>query len=178
MYVCMYANSMLLPFTLVPPSTTSFMSSHHPSLPSFWLRSSSSLHPSCPRWTSTEGLINVLPGIIITHADSPSNTIHIWSAPSERRRIKNVQDALSAARLPASECIKYPASIPHTHIHTHKQRPSPPYLYTGSRHHQWIAFMQNASITGKTKRPCQGRGVVTGAGKRFYTVLIWAAISP
>lgn len=25
--------------------------------------------------------------------------------------------------------------------------------------------MQNASITGETKRPCQGWGVVTGAGK-------------
>lgn len=106
-----------------------------------------------------------------THMQIPPEHDSLLISSSERRWIKNIQDALLAARLPASECIKYPAFTPHTHTHI-QAAAFPPYLYTGSRHHEWIAFMQNASITGKTKRPCQEWGVVTGAGKRFYTVLI------
>lgn len=162
---------MLLPSTCLPPSMTSFMCFYHQFLSLFWLLFSASCYPQRVWWMSAQVTSSQMQ-IPLEH-----NSLLIGSC--EQRWIKNIQDALLAARLPASECIKYHASTPHKHTHTHTQAAAwPPYLRAASRHHQWIAFMQNASITGKTKRPCQGRGVVTGAGTRFYAVLIWAAISP
>lgn len=50
-----------------------------------------------------------------SHMQIPLEHDSLLISSSVRRWIKNIQDALLAARLPASECIKYPASTPHTH---------------------------------------------------------------
>lgn len=141
--------------------------------------------PPCPdillfsHWTSTEGLINVSP----SHMQMPLEHDSLLISFCEPRWIKNIQDALLAARLPASECIKYP-HFHSTHTHTHNQPPSPPYLYS-SRRHQWITFMQNASITRKTKRPCQGgschrrrQTILRSAHLSCNQPIIWVYIRP
>ena len=113
--------------------------------------------------------MNAYPGVIITHADSPGIRFTFDQLPGAAADKKHSGfSCFLLASLPLSVLNTHT----HTHTHMHSQPPSLHTYIPGSRRHQWIAFMQNASITGKTKRPCQGRGVVTGAGKRFYAVLI------
>lgn len=111
------------PFTLLPPSTTSLMSSYHPTPPpplSYGFLSPMSWYPSFFHWPSTDRLINVS----LSHMQMPLEHDSLLISFCELQWIKNIQDALLAARLPASECIKYPR-FHSTHMHTHNQPPSP-----------------------------------------------------
>lgn len=134
-----------------------------------------------PHWTSAEVLINAS----LSHMQMPLWTPFILISFCELLRIRNIPDALpKCSHLSTSECIKYCTSI-HTHSPTHTPPPAlPPYLYS-SRHHQWITFMQNASITRKTKRPCQGgschrrrQTIPCGAHLSCNQPIIWVYIRP
>lgn len=114
------------------------------------------------------------------HADAPLNEVLLLISFPELRWIKNIQGAQADARLPASVWIKYPISTPTL---THTQPDAFPSSLHGGRHHQQIAFMQNASITRKTKRPCQGgsclrrrKTILRGAHLSCNQPIIWEYI--
>lgn len=73
-------------------------------------------------------------------------------APFAKRKSPPASESIKYGRFPL---LIYTETHTHTYTHTTTRPPSPMYLYR-SRRHQRITFIQNASITRKTKRPCQG----------------------